>query len=462
MRADAWPKLTVIPYFIVRGEITASPAEFLSTLLAKLGQRYDRPCVTVGNAEELAGELQRELQVISRILQQRGEKLLVLIDGLDESVNAEGEAAAGMSLLRYIPRDVPPGIFVVLAGRRRREVDVLGSELRKLHEMELPGLTGPEVQNLLELRISEFDVESAYARQVTQLSQGNPLYVKLLLESLLEGQMQLNDTPALPKHIRDFFERTLTRLLARDAEARVRVLLALALAREQFTVEQVAGIVGRSVPEAYGTLEAFAEVISEHRNLEGRAVYRVFHDSFGDYLRSHKVHASLVPDLSRRILSFAASRVPDRSAEPELLQAVERLFDGSVLCPADAPALALLIERTSRLLTGHSLMLQNLARRPFEELGPLLLALGRCLGPAAARTTIESAVTLAEEQPSGVGRMAHGVGPTARARAESGDRPGQHAGRPHRPGSRRTNLPRALDAGGRPPGSSGGLRRPRP
>ena len=48
-------------------------------------------------------------------------------------------------------------------------------------------------------------------------------------------------------------------------------------------------------------------------------------------LRSHKDYASHLPEMSRRILRFAARRVPDRPAEPELLEVVERLFDGTAL-----------------------------------------------------------------------------------------------------------------------------------
>ena len=306
LRGESWPKISVIPYFIVRGEITAGPTEFLSTLLEKLGRRYDRPCVSIGTADELASELQRHLQVVRKILRERGEKLILLIDGLDESVSAEGEASAGMSLLRYIPRDVPPGVFVVLSGRRRKEVDSLSAELRKLTEMELRGLDEKDVQGLLELTISQFDVEADYVKQVTKLSEGNPLYVKLLLEALLDGQMQLNDIRSLPPSVQAFYDKILHRLGVVDRQAWAAVLMVLALAREQLSAEQVAGITGQSVDETCRTLAACAEVIAERRNVEGCTVYRVFHDSFGDFMRSHKDYASLVRELSRRILGFAA------------------------------------------------------------------------------------------------------------------------------------------------------------
>jgi AcrR family transcriptional regulator len=403
LRSDAWPKVAVIPYFIVRGEITANPVEFLTTLLDNIGRTYDLPCVTAGNADELASELHRQLHAASKILQERGEKLLLLIDGLDESISAEGEASVGASLLRFIPRDVPPGIFFVLAGRRRKEVDVFSSDLKKLHEMELQGLNEDDVRELLQLTINQSDLESDYVEQVTKLSEGNPLYLKLLLQALREGQMRLNDIRSLPKNIQDSLEKILNRLLAKDRGVRLNVLMAVALAREQFTVEQIAGIAEQSLAEVDRALDACAEVITERRNVNGRAVYRLFHDSFADYLRSHKDYASHLPEMSRRILRFAARRVPDRPAEPELLELVERLFDGTPLHPVTAGLLSQLIERTSRLLTGHSLMQQNLLMRPFEESGPLLAALGRCIGAATARMTIDCLVAAVEQQPAEVG-----------------------------------------------------------
>ena len=63
------------------------------------------------------------------------------------------------------------------------------------------------MQGLLELTISQFNVEADYVKQVTKLSQGNPLYVKLLLEALLDGQMQLNDIQSLPREFSRFTTR---------------------------------------------------------------------------------------------------------------------------------------------------------------------------------------------------------------------------------------------------------------
>ena len=331
LRSDAWPKVAVIPYFIVRGEVTATPVRFLSTLLHNIGRACDVPCVTAGTADELASELQRQLPAASKILRDRGEKLLVLIDGLDESVSAEGEASVGTSLLSYIPRDLPPGVFFVLAGRRRKEVEVLSNELKKLYEMELQGLSEDDVRGLLKLTISQADLEPDYVRQVTKLSDGNPLYLKFVLQALREGRVRLNDIRSLPKNFHDLLEKTFNRLLAKDRGVKLNVLMALALAREQFTVEQIAGIAEEPLLEVHRALDACAEVITERRNLYGRAVYRVFHDSFADYLRSHKDYASHLPEMSRRILRFAVRRVPDRPAEPELLEVVERLFDGTAL-----------------------------------------------------------------------------------------------------------------------------------
>ena len=258
LHSDAWPKVAVIPYFIVRGEVTATPVRFLSTLLHNIGRACGVPCVTAGTADELAREMQRQLPAASKILRDRKEKLLVLIDGLDESVSAEGEASVGTSLLSYIPRDLPPGVFFVLAGRRRKEVEVLSNELNKLHEMEMQGLSEDDVRGLLRLTVSHAGLEPDYVRQVTKLSDGNPLYLKFVLQALCEGRVRLNDIRSLPKNFHDLLERTFNRLLARDRGVKLNVLMALALAREQFTVEQIAGIAEEPLLEVHRALDACA------------------------------------------------------------------------------------------------------------------------------------------------------------------------------------------------------------
>ena len=103
LRGDSWPKVSVVPYFVVRGDITASPVEFLSTLLEKLGRRYDRPCVNIGTADELASELQRQLQVISKILRERGEKAA----SLDRRAGRVGECR-GRGVCRHVDAPLHP------------------------------------------------------------------------------------------------------------------------------------------------------------------------------------------------------------------------------------------------------------------------------------------------------------------------------------------------------------------
>ena len=207
--SHTWPKVAVVPYFIVRGEVTANPATFLPTLLNNIGRVCDLPCVTVGTADELASELHRQLRPASKILRERRRRLLILIDGLDESVSAEGETSVGTSLLSYIPRELSPGVFFVLAGRRRREVDVLGSEIQKLYEMELQGLSEDEVRDLLRLTIGQVDLDPKYVEQVARRSEGNPLYIKFLLQALREGRMRLNDIRSLPKNVQNLLEENL-------------------------------------------------------------------------------------------------------------------------------------------------------------------------------------------------------------------------------------------------------------
>src|SRR5437763_309851 len=80
-------------------------------------------------------------------------------------------------------------------------------------------------------------------------------------------------------------------------------------------------------------------------------------------------------------------------------------LSAATLGPDDAAGLSLLIERASRLLTSHNLILQNLVQRPGEQLGPLLGVLGRCAGAATARMTIQCLVAAAEQDPGGVARV---------------------------------------------------------
>lgn len=411
LQRAAWPKLAVIHYFIVRGEITTKPTEFLATLLRSLDQRFELRCSLTGSADELARELQHQLQAVSKILRERKSKLLVLLDGLDESISAEGEAFLGDSLLAFIPKDLPPGIFLVLCGRRRKEIqDLCGALHReKVSVIDLQGLNEDDVRAMLHRAVSKYELDPAYVAEVTNFSQGNPLYVKLLMEALIEGQLRINDISALPNSLRELYRNIVDRLVASDPEGLSRLLITLALAREQLTAEQIGGMTGQSLAEARRSLEECVEVLTERRSADGRAIYRLFHDSFADYLRSHPDYGGLVPEVSKRILMFATRPNASPQPEAEIARTIERLVDGQDLDAASAAHLSVVIERASHLLTSHNLLLQNLVRRPIEQLSPLLLALGRCLGPATARMTVQCLVAAATQDPNAVSRIAAGL-----------------------------------------------------
>jgi TIR domain-containing protein len=400
-----WPNVSVIPYFILRGEVTTKPTEFLSNLLKRLSARYDLRCGTIGSAQELTRELQFQLQVVSKRLRQMGGKLLLLlIDGLDESLNMAGDVEAGESLLRYIPRDVPEGIFVVLGGRRRPEVEDLRGDLNreKVTVVDLKGLSEEDVRFLLRVAIDNDEIDPQYVAQVTHLSQGNPLYVRLLMESLRRGQHQINEVEGLPENLTGFYRTIEKRLIGPHSDAALKVLMTLALAREQLSAEQIGGIAGLTILEACHTIDACLEVLKTDRAVDGRAVYRIFHDSFAEYMRTHPDYAALLPQMRRRILEFAARPASGGAIEEHLANLIGEMFDGSALRPTAALSLAELIERASRMLTGNHIVLQNLVRRPFDELGPLLTNLGRSGGAATARMTAQCLISAAAHDGAGV------------------------------------------------------------
>ncbi len=381
---QVWMGIDVIPYFIVRGE-TTGPGEFLKAILQMLSQIINLKYSPAGNEGELAEELRTQLRVVSQKLVHENRKLLLVIDGLDEALSAKGDAETGRNLLDYIPHDVPSRVFILMAGRRKDEIDTLYDTIHreKRGRLLIDGLTNDDIRGMLYKVVSKYELKDKYIERVHKLSEGNPLYVKLLMEELIEGRMSVNDIGVLPQSLEDMYRKIVDRLGGSSQEI-IDVLMTFALARERLTAGQVAGINKLSLARTREILRNCLEVLTEGQNAAGRTTYRVFHDSFSDYVKKHPDYGAIRPQIELRFLTYAASQDQGATLEPEISGIIQTLMGGGRLMVDQTAHLSSIIKRASGMLTSFNIVFQKLQMRSLDDIGEVLTALARITEPSTA------------------------------------------------------------------------------
>ncbi|MCP5495440.1 MAG: NACHT domain-containing protein [Leptospiraceae bacterium] len=200
-------KIHVIEYFIRRDMNTTDTGSMLEHLNTRLENTFKLGVEQGGNLQTQKENFEIRLRKVSEKLQKSSEKLLLIIDGLDEGSDSEG-------LLEVLPRSLPKGILVLYASRENMRVrDVVYTNLDQGHRdsLELQGLSEIDTRAFLEDYVNKYELKEDYVKMVTKRSQGNPLYIKLLCQGLLNQDYELNNLTKIPKQMSELYDKLFNR-----------------------------------------------------------------------------------------------------------------------------------------------------------------------------------------------------------------------------------------------------------
>uniref|UniRef100_UPI00286C7A2E AAA family ATPase n=1 Tax=Archangium sp. TaxID=1872627 RepID=UPI00286C7A2E len=238
--------------------------------------------------------LREALQRVSdEVLVPRGERLLLLIDGLDE---AEPGAGGQNPLPRFLPDVLPQGVRVLCASRptypylswveardRVRRID--------LDDARWAGSNEEVVRRYWEHAAPRFvpPLDPALAAEAVRHARGNILYTLKLLDWLEEQPLERRRAELLPQGLEAFLVEVWQRLLALPAHERTVALTGLGLiaaAREALPQSVLADLAGWRDVE---TGERFLRVtrpflLEEPGHWRGERAWRPFHESFREFI----------------------------------------------------------------------------------------------------------------------------------------------------------------------------------
>ena len=252
----------------------------------------------------------------------RGDKVVVVIDALDEAMT--GSRLPGVNPLT-LPRSLPEGCRFVVAVREGTEgweptldtgcaarmlcVDVSGEEnMTDARAYVRSRLTGQGIAGFLR---KQGLAGEEFADEVAVRSGGYFVYLRHVLDQYdAGGELASRDLAELPAGLMPYYDDQYERMRAGAPQrqwerVQLPVLIQLACADQPLTLYQLTSGAGQHeaapVARAIEQWRPFLIQASASRNGRQVPAYRLFHESFREFLRNKHEHAAEVAEVERQL-----------------------------------------------------------------------------------------------------------------------------------------------------------------
>jgi hypothetical protein len=299
---------TVPHHFIRRGWADwDDPEALVGSLVAQIDARFPEARepeadARLAPAARLAAAL---LRVSERALVPRGERLVLLIDGLDEYDPRPG-SPAGDPLAVFLPYALPPGVSVLCASRPRHPyIDKIATRgvLVQIDLDDAPSFADDNaatVRAFWDHAVPELGLDAQFIAQAVERAGGNLQHAVML-------RLHLSGVPPEQRRASDI-SRGLLALIA-SAWERIAIELPvvdglgiLCAARDALTLDELGRVAGWThEPQRRAFLRGARELLIETRRAGRVSEYRLHHDS----IRTHVAEAIGVDGLAAHHLALA-------------------------------------------------------------------------------------------------------------------------------------------------------------
>lgn len=381
---------------------SCKPESLFSTLLAQISPilRHNGIATYDGHAgcsaDELAHLFQVTLKDAANLLQASKQRLIILLDGFDETIDARE------SVTDYFPCALPPNVCIIVLSQPVAKLEEFYQSLkRKLGEQTvrrfvLNGLSHEGVLALLRGRetIDHIPLPDEWGEQVAVASGGNPMYIRLLLDDLTKMPGDAFVRRKVPTGLPGWYEKKLNEIKSTSSrrELLFDLLSIFAIVSEQLTSTQLAEIVTCSsrddVEEELASLLPFlhAKLLSN-----GDMAYRLFHQSLRDYLTNR--YRDRLEQAERWVVAWACE------CQGSGLSLIERLRQGQ-LARADRKHLSDVVHGCGQHPSAQQIIIKWASED--GRLAPLIDNLWKCPDSRASSLGLSGALlrNLREHSPS--------------------------------------------------------------
>ena len=280
----------IVIYFIRRGEETVLPERFLRHLCHEFDRCYKLKGFGLGNTTfDLRESLYARLNRISQDAPSR--KMVLFIDGLDEALYN------GNTILQYIP-NTRSWLSIIVSARSIPKIHNWFQKWKssRTEELYISPISSSDIRAMLYEVVNKYSdqLTDKYIEVITQKSQGNPLYVKLLCEELFQGTQQLGNIEDLPKDLKNLYVDVIKRITENgNRQELYDLFLLLTESKSALSCNFISDFFEINMMQANHRVECMLELLSKKEG-EGESSYLFFHESLREHIRDMDAHACIL------------------------------------------------------------------------------------------------------------------------------------------------------------------------
>ncbi len=265
----------ILSYFIRRNTVALAPFQMLSDLHEQLDRHCKTPYDKGSDILAMRRNLLDKLRYCHDILQQT---VLIVIDGLDEGISNED------SVYDVLIKEDLSGVKIIYSSRTTTQTDLFYNDLplesKKTYMLE--GMLEDDFRAMLMGIVNKYDVfaHDRSVKKIWQASEGNPLYLKLVLSELEQGTRTLDNLKTLPDSLNSFYRDIVRRLCKSDEEDLIfRIILFFAVVRESAPEAMLSNVFSITAFKRRAVLSVLDEILAENDD----RLY-LFHESLRDFI----------------------------------------------------------------------------------------------------------------------------------------------------------------------------------
>lgn len=292
-----------VHHFNLRSHGIQTPEQFLPNLCAQLIAR-----LRLGDSS-LPGEAARDSLFLASLLERAaaelragGEKLVLLVDALDE---ADPRSVPPGANTLYLPSDLPAGIYMVVTARRGdfklqhqcpdHFIDLQTQSAHTFADVRLFAESWLERPGIRAYLKAQALAAADFVDEVVRRSEANFMYLHYVLPEIEQGAYAGRSFATLPMGLKSYYEDHWERMRDGDRGAwfayKLPVLLALAVAYEPISIDLIAEFsqIRRraQIQEVLDEWRPFLHASEVQYGETTQVRYRLYHDSFHDFI-AHK------------------------------------------------------------------------------------------------------------------------------------------------------------------------------
>lgn len=237
----------------------------------------------------------------------KGEKLVVMLDGLDEALDWQ----PGPDLF---PPTLPDGLFVIFTAKEvagRNWLESLELDPDKVESLQMAGLDTLEIWALLRASggvISPWANNPLFVQRMSEISGGDPFYLHYLLVDMQQRRItSLEQLEQQPRGLKDYLNKWWREVeqAARNQQA-VRDLLGyLVVAKGRLTREDLTEISDGDALDSW-VVDGTIEQVQRYVVGDEETGYSLTHSRFREYLAQEKITRHDQQQYARRLLDYCA------------------------------------------------------------------------------------------------------------------------------------------------------------